>query len=239
MPVFELISDIIFPPVEMSTREGILAVGGDLSPERLLCAYRSGIFPWYMPESPIIWWSPDPRFVLFTDELKVPRSMRRIFNRNYFRFTFDTQFEEVIKSCSLPRKDEKSTWLVPEMIDAYIELNRLGYAHSAEAWSGDRLAGGLYGVSLGRCFFGESMFTRENNASKATLIFLAQRLRELGFKMIDSQVYTSHLAMLGARMIPRSEYLEYLKESLKYESITGNWGKLAEWKTGNIDPALL
>ncbi len=239
MPVFELTDDLIFPPVEMTTREGILAIGGDLSPERLLLAYRSGIFPWYMPESPILWWSPDPRFVLFTEELVIPRSMHRVYNKKIYHFTFDTSFEEVITSCSLPRKNESSTWLVPEMIEAYLEMNRLGYAHSVEAWSGDRLSGGLYGVSLGRCFFGESMFTRESNASKAALIYLALLLREMGFKMIDSQVYTPHLAMLGARLIPRKDYLRHLKNCLEYETLAGNWESLPGQKTGNNDPMKL
>ncbi|MGA2141725.1 MAG: leucyl/phenylalanyl-tRNA--protein transferase [Brevinematales bacterium] len=240
MPIFKLSHEIVFPPVELSTAEGILATGGDLSPERLISAYKSGIFPWYMPESPILWWSPDPRFVLFTDELIVPGSMRRVFNNKNFSFTFDTCFEEVIRSCSLPRKGENSTWLVPEMIEAYITLNKLGYAHSVEAWSGSRLSGGLYGVSLGRCFFGESMFTRESNASKAALIFLSRRLKSLGFNLIDSQVYTPHLAMLGARLIPRPEYLSFLKESLKFDGPSQkDWKNLPGSNNGNNNPGIL
>ncbi len=228
MPIFQLTRELLFPPVELATEEGILAIGGDLSPQRLLLAYRSGIFPWYMDESPILWWSPDPRFVLLIEDLSIPKSMRRIFNKNIFRFTFDTRFDEVIESCSMPRKSGPSTWLVPEMIEAYKRLNRLGYAHSAEAWKDGELAGGLYGVSLGRCFFGESMFTRVSNASKASLIFLALSLKEKGFKFIDSQVYTSHLETLGAREIPRGNYMELLKSGLGFETIKGSWFRHAD-----------
>ncbi len=152
--------------------------------------------------------------------------MNRVFNKHVFNFTFDRRFEEVITSCSLPRKKESSTWLVPDMIDAYIRLHKLGYAHSVEAWQGDMLSGGLYGVSLGRCFFGESMFTRVSNASKAALIFLTRKLKELNFIIIDSQIHTPHLERIGAREIPRMEYLEYLKKGLKYKTLAGSWQNL-------------
>jgi leucyl/phenylalanyl-tRNA--protein transferase len=226
LPVFRLTEELAFPPVELSTKEGIIAIGGDLSPERLILAYKSGIFPWYMDKSPILWWSPDPRFVLFTDELVIPKSMHRILNKEMFRFTFDSRFDEVIYSCSLPRRSESSTWLVPEMIEAYINLNRLGYAHSVEAWLGNHLAGGLYGVSLGHSFFGESMFTHISNASKASLIFLVRKLKEKGFNLIDSQIYSPHLKALGAREIPRNEYMNHLKNSLKFDTIMGDWNEV-------------
>jgi len=226
MPIFQLTEEIQFPPVEMATPEGILAIGGDLSPERLITAYSSGIFPWYTEESPILWWSPNPRFVLFLNELKLSKSTRKVIKKNPFSFTFDKCFEEVIKSCSLPRKSEFGTWIVKDMIEAYIRLHNMGYAHSVEAWQDGKLAGGLYGVSLGRCFFGESMFTKVSNASKLSLVFLVNTLRKLEFHFIDSQVYTPHLARMGAREIPRSEYIKLLKGALKFDTLKGNWGTI-------------
>ena len=204
MPIYRLGKDPVFPPVELSTEEGILAVGGDLSPERLIIAYSQGIFPWYSQGEPIIWWSPDPRFVLFPDEIKVSKSMRQVLRRNVFRVTFDQAFREVIASCQrVQRRKQRGTWITREMLDAYCLLHDCGFAHSVEVWQGDDLAGGLYGVSLGRCFFGESMFARVGNASKAALITLTMRLRERGFLIIDSQVYTEHMESMGAREIPR------------------------------------
>lgn len=230
MPIFRLSPEPVFPPVELATPEGVLAVGGDLSPERLLQAYRSGIFPWYSKGDPIIWWSPDPRFVIFPDEIVVSRSMRRVLNQGRFSITFDKAFQEVIGECSRPRKYEKSTWITRDMMDAYIRLHELGYAHSVEAWSGGDLKGGLYGVSLGKAFFGESMFSREDNASKTALILLARKLKELGFLMIDSQVQNPHVKSLGAREIPRKEYLKILKEALQSETLKGNWGEMKEFQ---------
>ncbi len=227
MPVFMLDERLVFPPVELAIEGGILAVGGDLSVERLLLAYREGIFPWYSDDEPIIWWSPDPRFVLFPEELKVSRSMRKVMERGIFRITLDTAFEEVIRHCGeMKRPGQRGTWITDEMREAYTELHRRGYAHSVEAWSGERLAGGLYGVSLGSCFFGESMFAHENNASKAALIALVGALRARGFTLIDSQVYTQHMESMGAREIPREEYIALLKKCLEKESLTGSWSGL-------------
>jgi leucyl/phenylalanyl-tRNA--protein transferase len=223
MPIFALNEEIIFPPVSLAERSGILAVGGDLSSERLIEAYSRGIFPWYSEGDPIIWWSPDPRFVLFPGELYISKTMRQVLRRNIFEITCDRDFHAVIQGCQGPRKRERGTWITEEMMDAYLRLHVSGIAHSIEAWQGGELAGGLYGLSLGRCFFGESMFTRVTNASKAAFITLIMRLQELGFVIIDCQVYTAHLESMGARYIPREEYIEILKEGLKYKSIQGSW----------------
>ncbi len=212
MPIFLLNDELVFPEVEHATDEGILAIGGDLRPERLLLAYASGIFPWYSNGEPIIWWSPDPRFVLFPPELKVSRSMRKILKQGVFSITFDKAFERVIEQCRrIKRKGQRGTWITPEMQKAYIRLYKLGFAHSVEAWKDGELAGGLYGVSLGKVFFGESMFSKASNASKACLVTLVEHLAKMGVELIDSQVYTRHLETLGAREIPRSEYLTLLK----------------------------
>ena len=224
MLIFQLGEEIDFPPVELATDIGILAIGGDLSPERLLMAYKSGIFPWYSEGEPILWWSPDPRFVLFPGELRISRSMRKVLKKNIFRVTFDREFREVIIGCSQPRIKQRGTWITDEMIEAYCELHRLGYAHSVEVWKDGDFAGGLYGVSLGRCFFAESMFTRVSNASKAALITLTRKLGERGFFMIDCQVYTRHVETFGAREIPRSAFRKILDSALQYETYLGNWG---------------
>jgi leucyl/phenylalanyl-tRNA---protein transferase len=217
MPIFLLNDELIFPDVTNATGEGILALGGDLRPERLLLAYSSGIFPWYSTGEPIIWWSPDPRFVLFPNELKVSRSMHRVLRQGVFSITFDKAFERVIDGCKrTKRKGQRGTWITHEMQMAYIRLYKLGFAHSVEAWKDGELAGGLYGVSLGKVFFGESMFSCVSNASKACLITLVEQLVKLGFELIDSQVYTRHLQTLGAREIPRSEYLALLKNLITY-----------------------
>ncbi|MBN1665132.1 MAG: leucyl/phenylalanyl-tRNA--protein transferase [Deltaproteobacteria bacterium] len=218
--------DHIFPPVELASRTGILAVGGDLSPQRILAAYRNGIFPWYSADEPIIWWSPDPRFVLFPDELNIAKTMKPVLKRNVFHITCDRNFADVIASCQKPRRKERETWITEDMREAYIKLHDMGYAHSVEAWHEDKLAGGLYGVSLGRCFFGESMFAAVSNASKTAFITLVNRLKELNFDLIDCQVYTAHLKSLGARHIPRHRFSALLEESLRHETICGNWGDL-------------
>lgn len=228
MPIFALRKDIVFPPVELADKSGILAVGGDLTSERLLEAYGNGIFPWYSEGDPIIWWSPDPRFVLYPNEIKISKSMRQVLRRGIFTITFDRSFREVIHACRGPRRHEAGTWITNDMFEAYIELHRLGYAHSVEAWHDDNLAGGLYGVSLGRCFFGESMFTKVSNASKAAFITLTVILRGLGFNLVDCQVYTDHLKSLGARHIPRCEFIESVRTGLLSETILGNWGCLME-----------
>ena len=231
MPVYSLGSEPVFPPAEYSNPDGILAVGGDLSPERLIAAYTHGIFPWYSSETPIIWWSPDPRFVVFPSDVKVSKSMRQVLKREIFEIKFDTSFREVITACSGKRKHEKGTWITAEMIEAYVVLHKLGYAHSIEAWHEEKLAGGLYGVSLGGMFFGESMFSRESNASKAAFIVLAHNLVNLGFDLIDSQVHTDHMESLGAFEMDRDIFLEIVKKSVKRDSIKGNWGGNPQFKT--------
>lgn len=185
---------------------GLLAVGGDLTPRRLLAAYRHGIFPWYEAGQPLLWWSPDPRLVLFPEDLKVSRSLAKLLRRENYQFSFDRAFPAVIDACAAPRDGEGGTWLTPAMRAAYIELHRLGHAHSAEIWMNGRLAGGLYGVALGRVFFGESMFHRVSNASKLAFVLLVHLLHEWNYALIDCQVYTAHLQSLGAREIARSDF---------------------------------
>lgn len=225
MPVYRLPEAIAFPPVERTAKSGLLAVGGDLSPERLLAAYREGIFPWYGDGEPILWWSPDPRFVLFPNELRVSRSMGQFLKKGFVRITFDQAFREVIAACRRPRPGQDGTWITTEMREAYAVLHDLGFAHSVEVWRQKELVGGLYGVSLGRAFFGESMFSAIPNASKAALITLVSHLRDRGFDLIDCQVETAHLAGLGARLIPRRDFCALLKQSLRHETLRGNWGE--------------
>jgi len=231
MPVFLLTDEVIFPPAEYSGPDGVLAVGGDLSPERLLEAYTHGIFPWYSSGSPIIWWSPDPRFVIYPGEVKVSKSMRQVLKRGIFNIKFDTSFRDVITACSGPRRHEKGTWITKEMIEAYTVVHEMGYAHSVEAWYDGKLAGGLYGVSLGGMFFGESMFTRISNASKAAFIVLADNLERLGFDLIDSQVYTGHLESLGAIEMDRDRFLATVRKSLIRETLRGSWNNNRLFKT--------
>ncbi len=226
MPIFALTDELVFPPVDMAEPGGVLAVGGDLSTERLIEAYRNGIFPWYSDDEPIIWWSPDPRFVLFPEELRVSRSMRKVLERNIFQITLDTDFSAVIEGCRGPRARELGTWITDEMAEAYSRLHDLGIAHSVEAWQDGVLAGGLYGLSLGSLFFGESMFTRVANASKAAFITLTARLERIGFSLIDCQVYTGHLESLGARHISRKKYLALLHKGLQNEMTRGSWRHL-------------
>ena len=211
--IFQLTDELLFPPVEYAEADGLLAVGGDLSPERLLLAYRQGIFPWFEGELPL-WYSPDPRFVLFPAELKVSNSMKQVIRSNTFQFTTDKAFTEVITQCGKIKRDgQGGTWITDTMKEAYIKMHALGYAHSAETWSEGNLVGGLYGISMGRVFCGESMFSKESNASKFAFINYMPLLISQGIELIDCQVYTGHLASLGARMIPRSEYLNYLRRS--------------------------
>lgn len=204
--------DCVFPDVTQALREpnGLLAVGGRLSPHCLLRAYRRGIFPWYSEEQPILWWSPDPRMVLFPDELRISRSLRKILRRGIYRVSVDRAFPEVIAACAAPRRDEPGTWITAEMEAAYCRLHRQGWAHSVEVWAGDELVGGLYGVAIGRIFFGESMFHRRSDASKVALVTLVERLRQWGYGLIDCQVATAHLASLGAREIPRARFVSLL-----------------------------
>lgn len=206
-----LSDNIWFPPVSSASTDGIIAIGGDLSVERLLLAYRSGIFPWYNEGEPIVWYSPDPRMVLFPEKLKVSKSMRQLINKNIFKVSFNTHFSEVISNCKIiNRNGQPGTWITDEMQKAYIKLHELGVAKSVEVWLGDKLVGGLYGIDLGTIFCGESMFSHISNASKIAFIYLVEKLKNENYSLIDCQVYTSHLESLGAEEIPRSDYLKYL-----------------------------
>ena len=212
MPVFRLGADPIFPPVDLAEPEGLLAIGGDLDANRLLAAYRQGIFPWYEPGGPILWWSPDPRFVLFPGELRISRRLRRTIAQGRFETRYDTAFAQVITACAeVSRVHEEGTWITPEMQRAYIRLHELGHAHCMESWRDGRLVGGIYGVRLGRCFCGESMFHHETDASKVALAALVGRIQADGVELIDCQVSSEHLLRLGAREISRSRFLTYLR----------------------------
>ncbi len=227
MPVYLLDDELWFPPVEEAMPDGLLAAGGDLSPERLLLAYSSGIFPWFNEEDPPLWWSPDPRFVLFPDELKVSKSMQQVIRKNEFEFKINTNFKEVIANCSqVYRKGQPGTWITSEIIDAYTQLHELGYAFSAEAWQAGNLVGGLYGVMLGKIFFGESMFSKVSNASKFAFIKWVELLKENGIVLIDCQVHTAHLESLGARMIERECFLEIMKAVIQGKIIFSDKAQL-------------
>jgi leucyl/phenylalanyl-tRNA--protein transferase len=226
MTIFELSDNISFPPPHFSEADGLLAIGGDLSEERLITAYYMGIFPWYSDPDPILWWSPDPRLVLFPSELKVSRRLQRTIRSETFRITMDTDFAQVIRSCAeIPRKHGKGTWVTPEMVTAYCRLHATGFAHSVEAWHQGRLAGGLYGVAIGRCFFGESMFSKKSNASKIAFIKLVEYLSEKKFHLVDCQVATAHLKNFGAREIPRTEFLKILGKARELPSLRGKWSQ--------------
>ncbi|MEL6588892.1 MAG: leucyl/phenylalanyl-tRNA--protein transferase [Bacteroidota bacterium] len=227
MPVYALTNDIFFPPPQLANPEGILAVGGDLRPERLLLAYHMGIFPWFSEYEPIVWWSPDPRCILETAQLKVSKSMRQVLRRRHFRVSFDQAFGEVIQACrSIKRKGQLGTWITEEMEAAYLSLHEMGFAHSVEVWQNEQLVGGLYGVSLGRCFFGESMFSRASNASKTGFITLVRALETKGFRWLDCQIYNEHLGSLGAHEISREEFLHRLEQDIRQDTLQGNWGEL-------------
>ena len=201
----------VFPSVDKASKEGLLAIGGDLSSERLILAYRSGIFPWYSEGEPILWYSPDPRMVLFPEKLKISKSMQKILKKEEFKITFNQNFKEVINFCKTSdRKDQGGTWITNEMKEAYIKLHQLGIAKSVEVWKNEELVGGLYGLDLGTVFCGESMFSRESNTSKVAFIKLVEQLQKQDYKLIDCQVYNRHLASLGAEEIPRKEFLKYL-----------------------------
>ncbi len=218
-------SDDPFPPVSKALKSpnGLLCAGGDLSPERLVEAYRHGIFPWYSEGDPILWWSPDPRMVLFPPELKVSRSLRKTVARGTYEVRFDTAFGRVIDECAAPRLGQAGTWIVPEMRAAYGRLHGLGLAHSVEAWRDDELVGGLYGVAMDDAFFGESMFSRAPDASKAALVALVERLAAAGCRVIDCQQATPHLASLGAREIRRKDFVHLLQESIQYPPSGSRW----------------
>ncbi len=230
MPIYELTEELIFPEPSNADPEGALAIGGDLSPDRLILAYQMGIFPWFSGNYPIIWWAPDPRFVLFPHKLKVSKSMKKILRKEEFKITFDTCFREVIEQCRLiKRKGQYGTWITPNMLQAYENLHRKGLAHSVEVWKDCRLVGGLYGVSLGKCFYGESMFSHISNASKTGFITLVQELIKRKFSLIDCQVYTRHLESLGAEEIPRVRFLTLLEQALVHTTFQGSW---EQWPDG-------
>jgi len=218
-------TDLWFPDVEESTEVGIVAVGGDLSVERLILAYSKGIFPWYSSDkSPILWWSPDPRFVLFPENLIVSKSMRPYFNQNKFQVTWDQNFEDVIINCQkIDREDQPGTWITSKMLASYIQLHKKGYAHSVEVWLGNELVGGLYGISLGKVFFGESMFAKVSNASKFGFISLVNQLKQKGFLLIDCQQETKHLESLGANAIKRKDFIDILNDNNIEETYIGSW----------------
>jgi leucyl/phenylalanyl-tRNA--protein transferase len=214
-----------FPPVEHALREpnGLLAAGGDLSPERLVDAYTRGIFPWFGEDDPLLWWSPDPRMVLFVGELHVSRSLRRVIRSGELTVTFDRAFRQVMAGCAEPRPDAGGTWITDDMVEAYGELADRGIAHSVETWNDGRLVGGLYGVAIGRMFYGESMFSRQTDASKVALVALTRQLERWGFEMIDCQMSTEHLASLGAREVPRAEFLKRMRRLARQPAVPAPW----------------
>jgi leucyl/phenylalanyl-tRNA--protein transferase len=225
MPVYRIGPALAFPPVDKA-EDGLLAVGGDLSPERLLLAYRSGIFPWYDEDLPILWHSPDPRCVIPVDRVHVGRTLRRVIGAGTYEVRYDTAFERVIRACQkAPRPGQDGTWITEEMVRAYVTLYRMGYAHSVESWHDGELAGGLYGVSLGRVFFGESMFARAPNASKVALVHLAQRVACWEFPFVDAQVPTPHTVAMGAEEWPRATFIRALRVALAHPTRRGSWGE--------------
>ncbi|QBA65129.1 leucyl/phenylalanyl-tRNA--protein transferase [Muriicola soli] len=215
-PITFLDDRLIFPPVEMANPEGLLAAGGDLTPERLILAYRNGIFPWFNEDSLILWWCPDPRMVLFPSKVRISKSMRNYLNRGQFRISRDQAFERVMQACAdAPRQGQRGTWITHKMIEAYTNLFEKGIAHSYEVWQEDELVGGLYGLDFGHVFCGESMFSKVDNASKYALIHMCKELEEKNYRLIDCQLHTPHLESLGAELIPRQEYLDILKRKDK------------------------
>ena len=223
MPIFRLSDDLIFPPPHLA-EDGLLAVGGDLSADRLLLAYRSGIFPWYSAGEPILWWSPDPRTVLPPEGMHLSRRLRRTLRQNRFTVTLDQAFPEVMRACAtVLRPGQEGTWITTEMVDAYTGLHKMGFAHSAECWQDGALVGGIYGLSLGACFFGESMFSSRSNASKVAMARLTAQLGRWGIGLFDCQVPNPHLTRLGAIEIPRRQYLKLLEQGLSAPTRRGSW----------------
>lgn len=224
MPVFELSDELIFPHPKLAEKDGLLAYGGDLCVERLLLAYSNGIFPWYDEDSPIMWWSPNPRMVLFPEKLKISDSLSRTLRSDKFKVTFDHDFDHVIRRCAaVQRPGQHGTWIVPEMQEAYIRLHQAGFAHSVETWYEGKLVGGLYGVSLGRMFFGESMFHLVRDASKVALVHLAEQLTKWDFQLIDAQQDTEHMRSLGGELVSIDKFLEMINNALPYPTIKGKW----------------
>ena len=224
MPIYQLTKALIFPHPNEAIEDGLLAIGGDLTISRLLLAYSNGIFPWYSEEDPIMWWSPDPRQILFPDAFKISKTLSKTIENKKFKISIDSIFPTVIENCAkTPRKGQKGTWITKEMRNAYIALHKAGYAHSFETWNKNELVGGLYGLSLGKAFFGESMFFHETDASKVALFYLVEFCKKHGFHFIDTQVKTTHLKSFGAEEIPRKEFLTLLAKTLQYETLVGNW----------------
>jgi leucyl/phenylalanyl-tRNA--protein transferase len=219
MPIYGLTEELAFPHPSEANEDGLLAVYGDLSPKRLLLAYCNGIFPWYSEDDPILWWSPDPRFILCPQNLKISNSMKKVLRKNTYKITFDTCFRDVMFNCGNLRKETTGTWITEEMLEAYCKLHELGFAHSVEAWYEGNLVGGLYGISIGKCFFGESMFSTMSNASKAAFITLCKILEEKNYLIIDCQVYTEHLESLGAVNISREDFLSIIEKGIAMEPL--------------------
>lgn len=227
MPVFQLTDELIFPPAKLAEKDGLLAIGGDLSPERLLLAYRNGIFPWFSEGDPILWWSPSPRLVIFPAEFKIPKRLARLVRQNKYSVTMDRAFRQLMAACaSTDERRDKGTWITADMLEAYCRLHDMGYAHSVECWLDDELAGGLYGISLGGVFFGESMFSTQPNSSKIALVYLLKKLQDWNFDLVDCQMKTEHLMQFGAREILENEFqkqlarsiaLHHQKENLKWQ----------------------
>lgn len=227
--MYWLPEELIFPHPSLSNADGLLAIGGDLSPERILLAYKHGIFPWFNPGEEFLWWSPDPRFVLFPEELKVSKSMRPYFNQQKYTVSYDTRFREVITNCSeSKRRGQGGTWITDEMIDAYTLLHEMGWAHSVEVFKENLLVGGLYGLAIGKVFFGESMFSKESNASKFGFISLVQQLKKSGYTLIDCQQETPHLGSLGATSITRASFLTKMEQNNKLNHQAVKWKNLFE-----------
>jgi leucyl/phenylalanyl-tRNA---protein transferase len=224
MPVYRLSEELSFPHPALAADGGLLAVGGDLRPERMVLAYRNGIFPWYSEGRPILWWCPSPRLVLFPSELRVWRSLAKVLRKDPYRITLDTAFASVIRACAeIPRPDQDGTWITQDLEQAFVRLHELGVAHSVEAWEGDRLVGGLYGLSLGRTFFGESMFSLRPDASKVAFVKLVRQLQAWDFDLIDCQVVTEHLLRFGAREIELDTFLDHLEQSVQRPGRPGPW----------------
>lgn len=229
--------DLLFPPVTQTLEdpEGLLAAGGDLSAERLLLAYSQGIFPWYSEDQPILWWSPEPRCLIDIDSLHISKSMRKALNKKNYTVTIDSAFEAVITACASPRGDTEGTWITKEMIEAYIQLHRQGHAHSFEVWEGEKvgqqgtLIGGLYGISIGRCYFGESMFSNKTNASKIAFVYLVNQLSEWGYQLIDCQLENDHLLSLGAYTVCKNEFLTILNSNVNKNQPNPNWDLNWQW----------
>ena len=224
MPIFALDDSCNFPDPNQADQSGLLAVGGDLSSNRIIKAYEQGIFPWFSEGDPILWWSPDPRMILFPEKLNVSKSLRQSLNNSNFEVTFDKSFVDVVTHCSnIPRKDQDGTWITKEMKQAYLNLHELGYAHSVETWLDGELVGGLYGISLGHAFFGESMFYTRRDASKIALYHLTEKIINWGFFFIDAQIETDHMQRMGAENISRNDFLKLLNKALKHKTKKGKW----------------